>query len=239
MIVAELEIYHSRPIAPTRRIGIGYMNIPTDPSPGLGGVLLAGIVANSISGVHAEDREELFNLFTDLSRGKEVFQPAVRHRLQDDLIGLSLSTQSLINNEGRLSFQIEHTLAHPVQLVLGALYAAQALPKRSSKLVFEAIEQAWVWKKDVDLEFIDHILNWNNFGKFSPNDFEAWGNPFGWALDILALEDKDGTLSKRVIQKRFRALLREAHPDQGGKEDSAGDRIQQLSDARDILISKI
>ena len=41
MLLAELEIWHTRPITPTRRVALGHLVLPTDPAPGLGGVLLA------------------------------------------------------------------------------------------------------------------------------------------------------------------------------------------------------
>ncbi len=46
MLLAELEIRHSRPIAPTRRVALGEdVFLPTEPAPGFGGILLACIVA--------------------------------------------------------------------------------------------------------------------------------------------------------------------------------------------------
>ena len=39
MILAELEAYQSRPIAPTRRLALGELNLPCDPAPGFGGIL--------------------------------------------------------------------------------------------------------------------------------------------------------------------------------------------------------
>ena len=45
MLLAELEVFHSRPIAPTRRVAIGVAVLPTAPPPGFGGLLLSGIVA--------------------------------------------------------------------------------------------------------------------------------------------------------------------------------------------------
>ena len=44
MILAELEVRHSRAIAPTRRVALGELYLPVDPAPGFGGLLLAGIV---------------------------------------------------------------------------------------------------------------------------------------------------------------------------------------------------
>ena len=45
MLLAELQIWHTRPVTPTRRVALGHLVLPTDPAPGLGGVLLAAVVA--------------------------------------------------------------------------------------------------------------------------------------------------------------------------------------------------
>ena len=44
-VLAELEIWHSRPFTPTRRLALGNVMLPIDPAPGLGGLLLGGVVA--------------------------------------------------------------------------------------------------------------------------------------------------------------------------------------------------
>ena len=46
MLLAELQLWHTRPVTPTRRIALGHLVLPTDPAPGLGGVLLAAVVAS-------------------------------------------------------------------------------------------------------------------------------------------------------------------------------------------------
>ena len=48
----------------------------------------------------------------------------------------------------------------------------------------------------------------------------------------------DGTVpAKREIQRRFRTLLRDAHPDHGGESTDAAQRIADLAEARDILLA--
>ena len=41
MLLAELEVWHSRPVTPTRRVSLGHLVLPVDPTPGFGGLLLA------------------------------------------------------------------------------------------------------------------------------------------------------------------------------------------------------
>ena len=42
MILAELEAFHSRNYSPTRRLALGYTDLPADPPPGFGPLLLGG-----------------------------------------------------------------------------------------------------------------------------------------------------------------------------------------------------
>ena len=45
MLLAELEVFHNRPFSPTRRIALGRRNLPLDPPPGYGPLLLGAIAA--------------------------------------------------------------------------------------------------------------------------------------------------------------------------------------------------
>src|SRR3954463_9363560 len=62
VILAELEVFHSRPIAPTRRVALGVPVLPTAPPPGFGGLLLGGIVAAFIGRVDADLHGDLVRL---------------------------------------------------------------------------------------------------------------------------------------------------------------------------------
>ncbi|MFV0258823.1 MAG: hypothetical protein ACK5PP_10295 [Acidimicrobiales bacterium] len=232
MIVAELEIFHSRPIAPTRRVALGRRNLPVDPAPGAGGVLLAGIVAHNAPGVEADLREGLVRVLETLAAGGRVVQPTVRHRFQTDRVGLLVSRQQLVAVDGTLGFEFTDGLARPVQLALGALYAAGSLTGEGRAEIFNALRSALVWGRPVDQEFITAVMN----GRvIDLADHLVWDDPVAWAKDILGIED-EGEPSKRLVQRRFRTLLRDAHPDHGGVSAEAAARIEALSEARRILL---
>lgn len=235
MIVAELEICHSRPIAPTRRIALGDRNLPVDPAPGGGGVLLAGIVAMNGPRVAPEFREDLYGVLEALAAGHKVVQPTVRHRFQSDRIGLTSSRQRLVAVNGSLEFDFETENGRPVQLALGALYAAASLPAHVREPIFEALRTALVWAGSVDTHFISSIMG----GRAAQlRDLQAWNDPVAWALEVLELDfTTDDQPSKRAIQKRFRSLLRDAHPDHGGGSQNAAARIAELTEARRILLA--
>ena len=43
MLLAELEVWHTRPLAPTRRLALGNLVLPVEPAPGFGGLLLGAM----------------------------------------------------------------------------------------------------------------------------------------------------------------------------------------------------
>lgn len=234
MIVAELEVCHSHGIAPTRRVALGVQNLPIAPSPGAGGLLLAGIVANNASRVVPELREDLFRLIERLAEGQRVVQPQVRHRFQTDRVGLLSSVHRLVANHGGLDFQFQDESGWPVQHALAAVYAAASLPEECRAGVFEAINLALLWVGEVDRRFMSQMMNGR---QASLTGLTSWSTPFAWALELLGIEwDGEKIPDRRLIQQRFRRLVREAHPDHGGLSAEAATRIADLTEARRILL---
>lgn len=235
MIVAALEVCHSRAIAPTRRVALGARDLPVSPSPGAGGLLLAGIVANTASQVEPELREGLFLLIEQLADGQRVVQPRVRHRFQTDRIGLLKSVHRLVGHDGKLRFEFAEETSRPVQQALGAVYAAASLPAEAQADVFAAIMTALLWVGDVNQRFISQVM-----GGRAANIVElvSWNDPVAWALELLAIDPAaEDRANKRVVQQSFRALVRDAHPDHGGLSEEAAQRIADLTEARRILLA--
>src|SRR5439155_3077239 len=121
MLLAELEIRHSRAIAPTRRVALGRLWLPTDPAPGFGGVLLAGIVAAGMSALEGDEEilDEVEVLIEELQNGVRVVQPRVRHRFQTDVMGLDRSLHKLAGEGEAVWIDVD---AHgaPLPQILGA-----------------------------------------------------------------------------------------------------------------------
>ena len=67
VLLAELEIFHSRPIAPTRRIALGHLVLPVDPVPGFGGVLLGGVMAVHMAKVDEDLHPDIERLLTQIA----------------------------------------------------------------------------------------------------------------------------------------------------------------------------
>ena len=58
----------------------------------------------------------------------------------------------------------------------------------------------------------------------------------GWALTVLAFAPGFEP-SRSEINRRFRELVRDAHPDHGGAAEQAGQRIVDLTEAKRVLLS--
>ncbi len=227
MVLAELEVHLSRPIAPTRRVALGERKLPTDPAPGHGGVLLGGIVAHFAPEIDPESLPEIASLATELEIGRRIAQPRLRHRFQQDKVGLLRSVHRLVQDGDDLRFDFDEK-GTPAQHVLCAVYAAGAVPLRSRSRVMDSVRTGLAWTGGTD--GLVAALS----GAFHS---DAVGDPVGWAMGVLDLRaEMADDLSRRKVQQAFREGLRLAHPDHGGEQDDAAQRIARLTAARRILL---
>lgn len=236
MILAELEVFHSRPIAPTRRVALGRTQLPVAPAPGFGGILLAGIVAGHMPGLDPELFDDLHRLTLQLQEGQRIPQPRLRHRFQVDRVGLTRSVHRLVGEGEDLDFELADKGA-PAQHILAAVYAAGQLPLVARGRVMDVVRKAMRWSGPLDHGFVAHLSGLDRGREWSARAFH---DPVRWALGILDLvADADGLLvpDRTEVQRRFRDLLRVAHPDHGGASDDAAQRIADLTEARRILLA--
>ncbi|MEC7383479.1 MAG: hypothetical protein VX526_02210, partial [Actinomycetota bacterium] len=105
MLLAELEIVHSRSAQPTRRVALGHLVLPVEPAPGLGGILLGAVVARHALDLASDDTTGLRRLISDIGAGRRVVQPRMRHRYQVDRHGLAVSTHRLLGEGEEMSFE--------------------------------------------------------------------------------------------------------------------------------------
>ncbi len=230
--LADFELHHSRPIAPTRRLALGLQYLPCEPAPGPGGLLLAGIVAHFGPGLSEEDRAECELLMQQLAAGLRIVQPRIRHRLQTDRVGLLKSHHRLEADEDGPRFVLSSGAGSSLVHTLGALYAAANLPAAARGPVFAALRKALRWQAGLDASFVAHV----NGGGGTPRNWKTLGSdPIAWALEILGFTAGEDP-PNREIRKRFRDALRLAHPDHGGDEGDAAERIAELGEARRILL---
>jgi len=236
VILAELEVFHSRPIAPTRRVALGRTDLPVSPAPGFGGILLGGIVAGHMAELDPELFDDLHRLTHQLQEGHRIPQPRLRHRFQTDRIGLTRSVHRLVGQGEDLGFEFEAKGA-AAQHILAAVYAAGQLPLVARGRVMDTIRLAMRWSGALDRGFVAHVTGLERSRSWSARAFH---DPVQWAIDVLGLADVDDALAvpnRSTVQRRFRDLLRVAHPDHGGDTDDAAQRIAELTEARRILLA--
>ena len=232
MLLAELEIWHSRPIAPTRRVSLGRSELPVDPAPGFGGILLGGIVAAHIGELDPGLTGELSRLLDDLEAGRRIAQPRLRHRFQADRIGLARSRHRLLGQGDSLAFAFDDHGAAASQ-ILGACYAAGRLGYGPRSPVIDCLRRGVRWRGPVGPALVAHLSGASGAATWSVG---AFADPAQWALEILGFAD--GTApERRDVLRRFRDLLRQAHPDHGGDRGTAAARIAELTEARRILLA--
>jgi hypothetical protein len=231
MLLAELEVFQSRPIAPTRRVALGATVLPTAPSPGFGGLLLGGVVATFITDVDPDLIPELVALTREVEAGRRIAQPRLRHRLQEDRVGLSPFRHRLLGTGEELHFDID-TRGSAAPNVLAAVYAAGRIDAEHRSGVLRAIRRSIQWRGPVGSRLVAHLSDARGTA-----DWALLGgrDPVVWALGVFALTP--GSVDRDTVQRRFRELLRSAHPDHGGAVGDAAARIAELSEARRILLS--
>ena len=236
MVLAELEVFHSRPIAPTRRVALGHRSLPLHPAPGFGGVLLGGIVAQAVAALDPELQPDLHRLILQLEEGRRIPQPRLRYRFQTDRVGLTRSRHRLLGDGETMTFDLDDRGA-PAQYLLGAVYAAGQFEPLERRVVMGAIRKGLRWQGAIGPGLIAHLSGGGGAGGWSPSAFE---DPVRWALDLLGFTagDDPGPFrpERSDVQRRFRSLLRAAHPDHGADADGAAQRIADLAEARRILL---
>ena len=232
MILAELEVFHSRPIAPTRRVALGTRDLPVTPAPGFGGILLGGVVAAHMPALDPDMFDDLDRLTRQLEAGYRIPQPRLRHRLQVDRIGLQRSVHRLRGDGEELTFELDDK-GSSAQHILAAVYAAGELPLGPRSRVMETIRKAMRWTGAIDGGLVAMLSGLARHHDWSA---DAYRDPVSWALGVLELTGGQRP-ARRAVQRRFRDLVRAAHPDHGGDRGEAADRLAELSEARRILLA--
>ncbi len=235
MLLAELAIYHSRPIAPTRRLALGVSQLPCEPAPGVGGVLLGAVAARFGSELDPDLIPELVALTHDLEADRRIPQPRLRYRFQKDLVGLTRSVHRLFRDdetgELRAAFSVDR--GRPGQMALGAVYAAGQLPIDVRGDVLAAVRRGLSWPNGIGQGLFAYLSG----ATAGLVHADAVADPVGWALSTLGIESSGRLPARAVVQRGFRQSLIDAHPDHGAKRDVAAQRIAEIAEARRILLA--
>ena len=228
MLLAELEVWHSRSVAPTRRVSLGHLVLPLDPAPGLGGLLLAGVVAAHAPEIDDDLAPDLHRLIAEVERGERVTQPRLRHRYQVDRHGLARSVHSLHGDGEQLGFEFR-SVGSPLQQVLGAVYALERVDLQSRRAIAPILRRAYRWRGPIGPAFVSALMGTGAM------PLAAVLNPRAWALDLLGFPAGTIKPTKKEVTTRFRGRIRDVHPDVGGREAEASQLVSDLGEARRIL----
>jgi hypothetical protein len=231
MLLAELEVWHTRPTVPTRRIALGHMLLPVDPAPGFGGLLLGSVVAAHLGGVDDDYIADVHRLISEVERGDRIVQPRLRHRFQVDRHGLAVSRHRLVGDGDDISFDFE-TIGTDLVQVLGAIYAAERLAPEHRRKIGAVLQKAARWRGPIGSALIAHLAGSQTLA------LEALADPRGWAMQILGFELGAKSPSKREVTSQFRQRMRDVHPDHGGAELDAAKAMSDLAEARRLLTTK-
>lgn len=231
MLLAELEIYHSRPAQPTRRVALGHLILPADPPPGFGGLLLGAVLANYIADVPPELVADVHRLLEQVGRGQRVVQPRLMFRYQVDRHGLGLSVHRLEGEGERVNFSFQATGSALAQ-VLGAIYALERMESAARAQITPVLRRSLRWQGPIGPSFIANLT-----GEAPVSRIAAMANPRAWALDVLDFPMGTSTVTKKDVMHRYRTKLREVHPDLGASNLNAADLIDKLAEARRILLA--
>jgi hypothetical protein len=154
------------------------------------------------------------------------------------------SRQRLVRvKNSRLDFSFDESRSTPAQRLLAALYAAGQLDPEDRRAVMAAMHQAMRWEGAVGSGLIAHLSGVRSGTTFASFGFD---DPVEWAMEILGFgangfdvtgRRANGSPARPDVQRRFRTMLRDAHPDHGGDVDEAAQRIADLREARRILLA--
>ena len=249
MILAELDVRHTRRHMPTRRVALDASYLPMT-GQGHGAALLEAVVAENIAALDDEQLEMLPKFLHSAKKGLTVPRIALRYRLQTDRHGLDLSRHRIIGGDvttgsGRPVLELDrHGPAAP-QLI-GAIMAAAALPSSGRKIAMRAIDAAVARPGSLPegLEVRRMYQGLPGLRPYAPGSRAAFGPTDEWrgvpaerrwAMEVLGLR-AGMAVDRDDVNRRFRRMLRDAHPDSGGAAAAAAARIAELTEARTILL---
>ena len=156
MLLSELEIWHSRPVTPTRRVALGNLVLPVDPAPGFGGLLLGAVMAKYLPEVDDDLVPDVHRLLDQVHTGARVAQPRLRHRYQVDRHGLAVSRHRLRGEGENVTFDL-HAQGSGLAQVLGAIYAVERLDLEARRVLVPVLHRAMRWRGPIGPAFIANL----------------------------------------------------------------------------------
>jgi hypothetical protein len=221
--------------------------------PQAAGVLLVGAVVHEFwPALDDDDRVEFTEFVRSAASGVDLPRIAVRHRVQRDTHGLDRSRHRIEQDDRRVVVELD-THGAPIPQLLGAVVAVALLPPAARHRGLDAIRRVVNGRVPYDrfgivvrrlADGIPHEVPWAPGATWhhgAPPEEVVWDgvdSELRWAMEVLGF--RAGTdVRKDDVNRRFRRLLRDAHPDTGATDDGAAERIEELSEARDRLLDLV
>lgn len=202
MVLAELNAFVSRPIAPTRRIALGDLLLECSHPPDTGGVLLAAIIAQYQRHLDDETRSDLLGLMAEVAADHRIPQPTMRHRFQTDRVGLQHITYRLTSQGDRLQLRFPPEEATAAQHVLVAVYAAGTIDPDPRRDVIAFMQRAMSYTGSDHVDLLRFLGGGRGVG------VAALGDPIRWALEVLSLGSTESGGGSRRAGRRERSGTR-------------------------------
>lgn len=250
MMQAELVVRHTRRTMPTRRVALGTAYLPMSGT-AYGALLLGAVVHHRIAALDDDQLELIPKLLHDAAGELEIPGIALWFRMQTDVQGLDRSRHRVVEENGSIIVELDvHGAATPQ--IVGAVMAAASLPPTPRIAALRAIQKAvdgrFRYPRGVLIRrLIEGIpaevpwapgVTWKQGKPSSESKWDGIASERRWAMGILGCEP-DVALDRDDVNKRFRSLLRDAHPDSGGAGAAAAERIAEISEARELLLSEL
>jgi hypothetical protein len=234
---------------PIRRVALEHAYLPTS-GPGHGVALLGAVVREHLPAIEEDGRDLLTRLIRDARSGLSIPRIALRHRLQHDVHGLDRSSHRVVGEEGEVIVELDlHGAAVPQ--VLGAVLGAASLPGAARAVALDVIGLvvAGRWRGLARGVTVRRLAGseWDAPPLATPGEWRPGGPPEEavwsgfdpdqrWAMETLGLR-AGMHIARGDVNRRFRRLLRDAHPDAGGSSAAAAARIAELTEARTLLLA--
>ena len=156
-----------------------------------------GIVARFAPQLDPDLLPELLRLTHQVEAGHRIPQPRLRHRLQDDRIGLNAHRHRLLGSGDALQFALAAS-ASAAPSVLGAVYAAGRLDALHRPATFAAMRRGLRWQGPVGGALVDHLTGFRSSLTRSINDV-------GRQLSVL--READTNLSGDDVREGLTAVI--------------------------------
>jgi hypothetical protein len=134
--------------------------------------------------------------------------------------------------------------------VIGALMAASRLPSSGRAVAFRFVDAA-IARPGVLPEGLEVLRRFHGLPGARPpepgiratvgtvaGEWAGVPSERRWAMEVLGLQP-DHAIERDDVQRRFRRLVRLAHPDHGAESVGAAERMAELTEARELLLSVV